>query len=247
MQQLVTNDSSRTPAQQLATDEAVLNLADQNRLGPSFRVWQFRDPVVVLGRSSRIDDETDPLFCESHSIPILRRCSGGASVVGGPGCLMYSVVISLAQHPGLRKIDAAHDFVMERVSSAIARQRPDVIRRGICDLTVDGRKFSGNSLRVTRGHLLYHGTILHDADLDLVSGCLADAPRQPDYREGRDHRDFVTNLACDWQRLESDLCEVFHADQSQPMTDDDLPSALQREIERLLESRYLNDAWHRRH
>lgn len=247
MQYLLTNDSTRTPAQQLATDEAVLNLADEDRLGSSFRVWQFRGPVVVLGRSSRIDDETDRAYCESQSIPILRRCSGGAAVVGGPGCLMYSLVISLAEHPGLRKIDAAHDFVMDRLLRAIHRQRTDAVRRGICDLTVESKKFSGNSLRVTRGHLLYHGTILHDADLDLVSRCLAFAPRQPDYRAGRDHRDFVTNLACDLPLLMSDLCEAFHVDQNNPMKDDHFPEALQLEMDRLLETRYLNDAWHHRH
>lgn len=253
VRRLVTHDASRSPAQQLATDEAALNIADEGDrfgkyvLGSSFRIWQFRDPVVVLGRSSRFDDETNSSYCESNSIPILRRCSGGASVVGGPGCLMYSLVLSLAEHPSLRKIDAAHDFVMDRVLSAIRRQNDQVVRRGICDLTVSERKFSGNSLRITRGHLLYHGTILHDADLDLVSSCLAFAPRQPDYRQGREHRDFITNLSCEADQLAVDLCDVFEATEHSSWNQNQFPVELHQEIDRLVEHRYSTDAWHRRH
>ena len=43
-------------------------------------------------------------------------------------------------------------------------------------------------------HLLYHGTVLYDFNLELIDECLTMPPRVPDYRASRDHRDFVTNL-----------------------------------------------------
>ena len=79
---------------------------------------------------------------------------------------------------------------MQRVLTALQKQIPDVAFQGTSDLTWENRKFSGNSLRISRQHLLYHGTVLYRSDLDLIGRCLLHAPRQPDYRDGRNHRRF---------------------------------------------------------
>lgn len=230
------------PREQLAFDEASLVLADERVVGESFRCWAFDRPVVVLGRSSKVDREVDRGFCEAQRIPVLRRCTGGASVVGGPGCFIYSIVLSLEQRPGLQKVDAAHDFVISRLRTAAARQLPDIRFQGICDLTWQNRKFSGNSLRIAKRHLLYHGTILHDADLALVGRCLREAPRQPTYRAGRDHGDFVTNAPLDPSRLVGDLAEAF--DVGDPA---DVDHRYRERIAQLKQQRYDDPAWHLRH
>ena len=108
-------DELSDPEDHLALDEALLVEADQDVVGESLRVWEFHKHVVVAGRSTRIDDEVDRPYCQAQGIPVLRRCSGGASVVGGPGCLMYTVVLSLAGRVGLNRIDVAHQYVMTRV------------------------------------------------------------------------------------------------------------------------------------
>lgn len=225
----------------LALDEACLLEADDGRMGETLRVWEFVDPTVVLGRSSKVELEVDQRYCRSRGVPVLRRCTGGAAVVGGPGCLMYSVVLSFDRRPALQKIDQAHKFVMARVQAAIARQQPSIEYQGICDLTYGNRKCSGNSLRVSKRHLLYHGTVLYGANLDLIAGCLRHAPRQPDYREGRDHRDFLTNISIDRRRLTSDLKTEFEATDA-----DDFRLPWER-IGELCRQRYDDRRWHRRH
>lgn len=239
-----------TAATELARDEAMLVWADSiienedaNRPTELFRTWTFERPTVVLGRSSKINDEVDRAFCQSQSIEVLRRCTGGASVVGGPGCLMYSVVIATPDDGGLRKIDVAHDYVMQRVLSAVKTQMPAARRLGICDLTLDGKKFSGNSLRVARHHLLYHGTILISSDLELVARCLDHAPRQPDYRQGRDHRDFITNIEVHEARLIDALGDSFEATDA---AGTDLHTAIEGTADLLHVSRYGDPAWHTR-
>ena len=236
------------PAEHLALDEAMLLEAEaeaEAEVGgipcESIRFWQFDRHVVVLGRSSRVDIEVDREFCDRHEIPIMRRCSGGAAVVGGPGCLMYSLVLSHRQKTELKKIDAAHEYVMTRIVAAIRRQVPDVRHQGICDVTYENRKCSGNSLRIAREHLLYHGTVLYDADLRRLAECLRVAPRQPNYRQGRDHRDFVTNLPVDADQLRADLSHAFGADSNLVA---EIPS---RRIAELRRSRYDDPAWHLRH
>ena len=234
MQRII--DPFTNPADHLAVDEAML-LAE----GESFRTWEFARPIVVAGRSTPIDQEIDRAYCESRGIPIMRRCSGGASVVGGPGCLMYSIVLDTENEPGLRRIDVAHRYVMTRVLKAVRRQLPDAEQQGTCDLTWQNRKCSGNSLRITRQNLLYHGTILYEFDLDLISRILKVAPRQPEYRQGRDHDSFVTNVPIAPERLIDDLCEVFQVSGEQ---DVDVWSSRIRELRR---DRYDRDSWHFRH
>jgi lipoate-protein ligase A len=225
----------------LALDEALLMGAESGEIGPSFRTWEFPQPTVVLGRSSKVDRETDRDFCDSKGIPIYRRCSGGASIVGGPGCLMYSVVLSIQEFPQAAKIDAAHALVMERVLSAARQQLPDVRLQGICDLTWQNQKFSGNALRITRGYVLYHGTILYASDLDLISRCLDFAPRQPEYRKGRSHLTFVTNAPLDRQQLASDLSDQFAT------VDGSIPDSVLERAAKLVSSRYSCEDWRFRH
>ena len=71
------------------------------------------------------------------------------------------------------------------------------------------RKFSGNSLRMKRTHLLYHGTLLYDFDLGLIEKCLRMPPRQPDYRNARPHGDFVMNVPATRQQLADAVIAAF--------------------------------------
>ena len=225
----------------LALDEALLMGAESGEIGPSFRTWEFAKPTVVLGRSSKVDRESDRDFCDSNGIQIYRRCSGGASIVGGPGCLMYSVVLSIQEFPQAGRIDGAHALVMGRVLAAARQQLPDVRLQGICDLTWQNQKFSGNALRITRGHVLYHGTILYAADLDLIGRCLDFAPRQPEYRQERSHLTFVTNAPLDRQRLAGDLSDGFAA------VDGPMPEVVLGRAVDLVSKRYSCEDWRFRH
>jgi lipoate-protein ligase A len=188
----------------LALDEALLTTADQCELRhadtETLRIWEPVSPMLVLGRSSKYLLEAKPVLCKQRGVEIVRRGSGGAAVVSGPGCLMFSLVLSLEKRPQLRDVEAAHQFVLnplaESLSTALSTALGEatvVTRQGTSDLVAAERKFSGNSLRLARRHLLYHGTLLYNMDLSLLS-CLGTPPRQPVYRQGRDHAAFVANI-----------------------------------------------------
>jgi lipoate-protein ligase A len=202
-----------TPAENVALDEALLDWAEAEDPEWEFlRLWEAPQPMVVVGRSTRVDQEVHVDFCRERGIKVVRRSSGGASIVAGPGCLMYAVVLSYKLRPELKDIPNAHSFVLncnaDQLTAAL-RGAGTVLHAGTSDLVVveasdspavadfsasSPRKFSGNSLRCRRTHLLYHGTLLYDFDLALVETCLRLPPRQPDYRQSRAHADFVTNL-----------------------------------------------------
>ena len=198
----------------IALDEALLETAElDENASEVLRIWEPRVPAVVIGRSSPIKQEVDLEFCESNNVEIFRRCSGGQSIVTGPGCLMYAVVLDYRKRPELRMLEHAHRFVMGQMAAALDSLSIETKLQGTSDLTLDGRKFSGNALRCKRNWLVYHGTMLCDFDVDLIAQCLGDPIRQPDYRSERSHEDFLTQLPTSTSLLAAAIAEQWKATQ----------------------------------
>jgi lipoate-protein ligase A len=226
-----------TLSENLALDEALLDEAERAETPlETLRVWEASSPGVVIGRSSRVAAEVRAEACEQLEVPVLRRISGGAAVVIGPGCLMYAVVLSLRLRPELRAIDRAHAFVLGRIAEALRAMMPGVMARGICDLTIDDKKFSGNGVRAKRNALLYHGTLLHGFPLEMVGRLLAMPPRRPEYRHDREHDAFVTNLPLDAAALCLALRSAWEANEP-------CPAWPQAETARLAAEKYSSREW----
>ena len=229
-----------TPEENLALDEALLETAEQTgQPAEVLRLWESAQIAVVLGRSSRVADEVDCGYCRRHGIPILRRTSGGSSVVIGPGCLMYALVLSCELRPEMRAVGEAHRAVLGALSGALGALVPGVGIQGISDLAIGDRKFSGNSIRAKRKHLLYHGTLLYGFPLAQISACLRLPARQPDYRRGRDHERFLINLPATGIQLRTALADAWQAREP-------LPRWPQSTMRKLIEAKYSKRAWNLR-
>jgi lipoate-protein ligase A len=203
----------RSVAEQLAIDEALLDAANEGRLTmPVVRTWQAEQPAVVVGSSSRLAEEVDLPTCQRLGVSVLRRPSGGATVVLGPGCIMWMVVTPHAEPP---PIDAIHAAMLDPLAAALTAAGRPVSRQGTSDLTVsmpEGiRKISGNALRVRRRGVLYHGTLLDDFPLELIGQLLRHPPREPAYRQQRSHDAFLANLALGRQQIDAAVRAAFGA------------------------------------
>ncbi len=206
------------PADNLALDQALLDEAERaEAVVETLRVWESPQWAVVLGHSSVASQEVRLGFCRAQAIPVLRRTSGGAAVMIGPGCLMYSLVLSLAGQPPLQVVRRAHHAVLGRLAAALRQLVPEVQCRGTSDLACGDLKFSGNSLRARRKALLYHGTILYRFRLDLIEECLLPPRRQPEYRRSRPHRQFLMNLPVPADTLRQVLCWAWQGPSGESM------------------------------
>lgn len=228
-----------TAAENLALDEALLEEAEAELRGEAFRLWESAELAVIVGRASRRAEEVRLERCQADGIPVLRRCSGGAAVVIGPGCLMYTAVLSYDLRPQLRPLEAAHQFVLSQMRTATASLGENVTILGTSDLAIGQKKFSGNSLRCKRGHFLYHGTLLYDFPIENLETYLRMPPRRPSYREDRQHGEFVTNLQTTGSQLREAVQRVWDV----PAPSDDWPQA---RTSALLEERYAQTDWHTR-
>jgi lipoate-protein ligase A len=234
------NYSAREPAGNLAADEAMLDWCEAGEDRQALRFWESPVHFVVLGYGNRAAEEVRLEGCRAAGVPVLRRCSGGGTVLQGPGCLNYSVVLEIARMPGLASITGTNQFVMERNRAAIEQRlgRPVSIE-GFTDLATGGRKFSGNAQRRRRRCLLFHGTILVGFDLARVAQLLLLPPRQPAYRRARAHGDFITNLPIPAAEMRSALARAWNG---RGAFDEDLSGTTAR----LVAERYGRDDWNLR-
>jgi len=186
------------PAANLACDEALLQLMESHPVrGDCLRVWEAKQYFVVLGHSNRLLSDVNFAACSTDRIAILRRISGGGTVLQGPGCLNYSLILDTDGH-GLKNAKDTFAFVLNRHRDLVENLvgAPSRIE-GISDITRDGLKLSGNAQYRKARFALVHGTFLLNFDLSLMERYLPVPVRQPEYRKGRSHSEFITNLRLD--------------------------------------------------
>src|SRR3954467_9041804 len=100
-----------TAEENLACDEALLDACEEEGAAEVLRFWEPREYFVVLGYANEARREGDLEFCATRSIRVLRRCTGGGTVLQGPGCLNYTLVLRIGERPELRNISATNEFV----------------------------------------------------------------------------------------------------------------------------------------
>jgi lipoate-protein ligase A len=169
--------------------------AEADRTGDEFAwLWEVERPAVVVGRSGNVDAEVRVAACAADRIPVLRRLSGGGAVLLALGCLNYTLILNLERRPALSDVAKSYNHIL-----------PSLIRAAQCrglifagsDLVIGGKKIGGCSQKRSRRTVLHHGTILYDLDLSLVSRYLHEPARQPGYRRGRSHLQFLANAPLD--------------------------------------------------
>lgn len=228
-----------TLEENLALDEALLLEAEAARGGEVLRFWEWPSLAVVLGAGGRLAQEVDEKACEQDDVPIRRRSSGGGTVLLGRGCLLYSLVLAYARAEELREILSSYRFVLKLIRNALLDTTPGVEFAGTSDLCVAGKKFSGNSQQRKRNCLLHHGTVLYDFGIGEIGRYLREPDRQPKYRRGRAHEEFVTNLPVAAATLKECIRSAWQT--SGPLAD--WPKEASR---RLVLEKYRRDDWNRR-
>src|SRR5690606_16523685 len=128
-------------------------------------------------------------------------------------------------------------FVMKRNAAALSRVLGAPVElQGYTDLTLHGKKFSGNAQRRKQKYLLFHGTFLLNFDLPLIERVLRLPPKQPEYRAARSHLDFLTNLSAAADAIKETLCKEWSATEV-------LRSAPRERMSRLISEKYSRDTW----
>jgi lipoate-protein ligase A len=246
-----------SPAENLAADEALLDLCEDGGVDGVLRFWEPQQLFVVLGYANRAATEADLPACQAAQVGVFRRFSGGGTVLQGPGCLNYSVILRIPEsaepNSPLLGITTTNHYILQKHRDTLQPLlRTPVEIQGHTDLTIplppsfsptggeggrEGKlKFSGNSQRRKRHSVIFHGTFLLNFDLGLIEKFLRMPSQQPAYRGGRPHRDFLTNLNLAADAIKQSLRRAWEA--HEPLAD--FPTDA---IAHLTSTKYSTDDW----
>jgi lipoate-protein ligase A len=193
-------------ADNLALDSAWFQSLEAGAGTEALRLWESPVFVVVVGRSNARSSEVETEACAVDGVAILRRDSGGGAVVLGPGCLCYSLLLSLDGHPPLRDVRSSYRLILGCLIRALSV--PGLAIRSLSDLAIGEWKVSGNAQRRGAHALLHHGTLLYAFETRIVERYLKEPCRQPDYRCGRRHSDFLRNLPLSAAEIRARLSQM---------------------------------------
>lgn len=154
----IKNDS-HDPAFCLAAEEFLLENYTQ---GEFLMLWSG-EKSVITGKFQNIYEEVSLLECQKNNIGIFRRNSGGGTVYHDLGNVNFSIFAD--------KGDSSPDyerFLTPIVSALNSLAIPAEIGKSF-DITVGGKKVSGNAQSVHKSRVMHHGTLLFDTDLGVLS------------------------------------------------------------------------------
>lgn len=174
------------PAWNLAVEQVVFDRLPRDRT--YLMLWQ-NDNAIIIGKHQNALAEIDRAYAESHGIRVVRRLSGGGAVYHDMGNLNYTFITDAADTERLN-----FRLFCQPVVNALAALDVRAEINGRNDITIDGKKFSGNSQYVRQGRVMHHGTILFDSDLDAVGRALRVDPDKIRSKGVASVRSRVTNV-----------------------------------------------------
>jgi lipoate-protein ligase A len=157
-----------------------------------YRCFESKRNVVVLANSNQAEREAQQLHCAENDVPILKRKGGGGTVLLGPGCLILTFAFYAKDlFSNHLYFEIINDLWIRALKSGGIE---GVKQRGISDLAMGDKKIAGTSLFRKKHLLVYQGSLLVHPNLEAISHLLAHPSKEPDYRQGRSHLDFLTTL-----------------------------------------------------
>ncbi len=179
-------NESKDPRFNLALEEyAVKNLnPDEDYV----ILWQ-NEPSVIIGRNQNTIEEVDLKYINDNNINIVRRLSGGGAVYHDLGNLNFTFIVK-------NEKDVVSNFkkFTEPVINSLRKLGVNAEFSGRNDITIDGKKFSGNAQYYFGGRLLHHGTILFNSDLSVVQNALNVKREKIESKGVKSVRSRVTNI-----------------------------------------------------
>ncbi len=167
-------------------------LIDPDASTHAFMVWQPEETVIVLGQSNTEETAVHTELAGPDGVKIFKRPSGGQTVILTPRTIVISVRL-LSE-----KLDNPQVYfkrINHLIISALSNLGiSNLNEKGISDIAIGEKKILGSSIYRKRNMVFYHAVLNVSETPEFIGRYLKHPSREPDYRSGRRHEDFVTSV-----------------------------------------------------
>lgn len=164
-----------------------------NRANYPALAWVNDHYGLVLGASQKPEIELNVEPVLRDGIPVYKRLGGGGTVLLGPTGFCYGLRLKKLPKKGIHDyLDLGTGLLQGLLKDQFGL---NTTQRGTADLCIGEQKILGCSLYMPRDYVLYLACVLYKDESERISRYLAHPSREPEYREGRDHKSFVTSLS----------------------------------------------------
>lgn len=177
-----------------------------------FISWIPDRKYLILGRSNTAENSLVEELVLNDKIDVYQRPSGGEAVLLSENTLVVSCKFKIKN---VLKTHEYFDRINKKIIKALENQNvKNLYQKGISDISINEKKILGSSIYRKSDTVFYHAVINISEDIDNIQKYLKHPGKEPDYRKGRDHKSFVTNLKdegynVDVQKLIEDLYNLF--------------------------------------
>lgn len=148
--------------------------------------------ILILGQSNNAEQSIVTNRASEDHVTIMKRPSGGEAVLLSPRTLVISVVLFEVAPQNPRELFVSVNSVVINALEKLGVR--NLHMRGISDVSIGGKKILGSSMYRRNGKILYHAVLNVSEDVSNLMRYLQHPRREPDYRSGRAHDEFVTSL-----------------------------------------------------
>ncbi len=157
-----------TAAENMALDEALLEMRGRGRTPNTIRLLQFSPRAVLVGFHQSVAEEVRTGYCAAHGIQINRRITGGGAIFFDESQLGWEVICDKAFFGRGFVNDKLFRTLCDPVVTALGRWGLEAAFRPRNDIEIRGRKISGTGGTESEGAFLFQGTMLVDFDVDTM-------------------------------------------------------------------------------
>ncbi len=179
-------NNNNDPRYNLALEEYALKYLDTEE--DIILLWQ-NEPSIIIGRNQNTIEEINSTYVKEHNINVVRRISGGGAVYHDFGNLNFTFITN-----NLKDNLNNYKKFSTPVVNALQSLGVPAEFSGRNDIIVEGKKFSGNAQSYHKNRMFQHGTILYDANLDMVSKVLQVHLDKIESKGIKSNRSRVTNI-----------------------------------------------------
>lgn len=172
------------PHVNLATEELLLKYFNRD----IFMLWR-NDNTIVVGKHQNTMAEINHEYVKENKITVARRLSGGGAVFHDLGNLNFTFI---KRDDNPRQADFQR--YLQPVLDVLHNMGINAKFEGRNDLTIEGKKFSGNARTVYKDRVLVHGTLLYSSKMEDLGKALQTNPLKYRDKSVKSIKSRVTNI-----------------------------------------------------